>query len=576
MAEPAPVAAAPARLKVPPHSNEAEQSLLGGLMLDEHAWDKIADKLGSGDFYLPQHRIIFEVMADLANTNKPLDIVTLSGALSTRAILDRVGGNAYLTELVDATIGTSNLETYAEIVKERSTLRQLIRAANEITDIAFLPEGRSSADVLDEAEQRVFEIGEDRLNESGPRIVAPLVDAAFQKIDELSKSRNPITGLATGFDDLDGKTSGFQDSDLIIIAARPSMGKTALMVNIAEHAVIADESDAGAVLIFSMEQPADQLVMRMLSSLGRIDQTAMRWGNMRDEDWPRFNSARIQLREKQLYIDDTAALTPNDLRARARRIKREAGGLKMIMVDYLQLMRPSRDQDNRTNEISEISRSLKAIAKEMKCPLVACSQLNRSLESRNDKRPYMSDLRESGAIEQDADVILFIYRDEVYNEETADKGIAEIIIGKQRNGPVGTIKAHLHAGTDPVRQPRRERCLRHPHAPARSSRLRPGRRTAVMAKAKVAFVCADCGAEHNKWQGQCAACGEWNTLREFILPKASQATGRGQGRGRLLGHVAAFGPADRDQHHRPRAYPVRFRGTRPCPSAVASYRARWH
>ncbi|MCY3623355.1 MAG: replicative DNA helicase [Gammaproteobacteria bacterium] len=439
MAEPAPVAPAPVRLKVPPHSNEAEQSLLGGLMLDEHAWDKVADKLGPADFYLPQHRIIFEVMADLANTNKPLDIVTLSGALSTRAILDRVGGNPYLTELVDATLGTSNLETYAEIVKERSTLRQLIHAANEITDIAFLPEGRSSAEVLDAAEQRVFEIGEDRLNESGPRIVAPLVDEAFEKIDALSKSRNPITGLATGFNDLDGKTAGFQDSDLVIIAARPAMGKTALMVNIAEHAVVADQTE-GAVLIFSMEQPADQLVMRMLSSLGRIDQTSMRWGNMSDDDWPRFNSARIQLREKPLYIDDTAALTPNDLRARARRVKREAGGLRMIMVDYLQLMRPSREQDNRTNEISEISRSLKAIAKEMKCPLVACSQLNRSLESRNDKRPYMSDLRESGAIEQDADLILFIYRDEVYNEQTEDKGVAEIIIGKQRNGPVGTIK----------------------------------------------------------------------------------------------------------------------------------------
>ena len=440
MAEPAPVAPAPARLKVPPHSNEAEQSLLGGLMLDEYAWDKIADKLESADFYLPQHRIIFDAMADLANANKPLDIVTLSGALSTRAILDRVGGNAYLTELVDATLGTSNLGTYAEIVKERSTLRQLIRAANDITDIAFLPEGRSSAEVLDEAEQRVFEIGEDRLDEAGPRIVAPLVDEAFQKIDELSRSRNPITGLGTGFTDLDGKTAGFQNSDLIIIAARPSMGKTALMVNIAEHAVMADDAESGAVLIFSMEQPADQLVMRMLSSLGRIDQTSMRWGNMSDADWPRFNSARIQLREKPLYIDDTAALTPNDLRARARRVKREAGGLRMIMVDYLQLMRPSREQDNRTNEISEISRSLKAIAKEMKCPLVACSQLNRSLESRTDKRPYMSDLRESGAIEQDADVILFIYRDEVYNEQTEDKGIAEIIIGKQRNGPVGTIK----------------------------------------------------------------------------------------------------------------------------------------
>ena len=440
MAEPAPVAPAPARLKVPPHSNEAEQSLLGGLMLDEHAWDKVSDKLDPADFYLPQHKIVFEAMAELANTNKPLDIVTLSGALTTRGILDRVGGNAYLTELVDATLGTSNLETYAEIVKERSTLRQLIRAANDITDIAFLPEGRSSAEVLDEAEQRVFEIGEDRLNESGPQLVDRLVDEAFEKIDALSKSRNPITGLATGFSDLDGKTAGFQNSDLIIIAARPSMGKTALMVNIAEHAVISDGDDSGAVLIFSMEQPADQLVMRMLSSLGRIDQTSMRWGNMSDEDWPRFNSARIQLREKPLYIDDTAALTPNDLRARARRVKREAGGLRMIMVDYLQLMRPSREQDNRTNEISEISRSLKAIAKEMKCPVVACSQLNRSLESRNDKRPYMSDLRESGAIEQDADVILFIYRDEVYNEQTEDKGMAEIIIGKQRNGPVGTIK----------------------------------------------------------------------------------------------------------------------------------------
>ena len=440
MAEPAPVSAAPARLKVPPHSNEAEQSLLGGLMLDEHAWDKIADKLTAADFYLPQHRIVFDVMTDLANTSKPLDVVTLSGALSARAILDRVGGNPYLAELVDRTLGTANIETYADIVKERSTLRRLIRTANDIADTAFLPEGKSSAEVLDLAEQSVFEIGEDRLKESGPRIVAPLVDAAVDRVQFLSETRNPITGLATGFSDLDRKTAGFQPSDLIIIAARPSMGKTALMVNIAEHAVIGDRSSDGAVLIFSMEQPADQLVMRMLSSLGRIDQTALRWGNMRNDDWPRFDTARIQLRDKPLYIDDTAALTPSDLRARARRVKREAGGLKMIMVDYMQLMRPTREQDNRTNEISEISRSLKAIAKEMKCPLVACSQLNRSLESRNEKRPYMSDLRESGAIEQDADLILFIYRDEVYNPETEDQGIAEIIIGKQRNGPIGTIK----------------------------------------------------------------------------------------------------------------------------------------
>jgi len=440
MAEPAPASSPSDRLKTPPHSNEAEQSLLGGLMLDEHAWDRIADKLTAADFYFPQHRIIFEVMEELANGNKPLDVVTVSGAMSSRAILDRAGGNAYLAELVDRTLGTSNIDTYADIVKDRSTLRQLIRVSNEIADAAFLPEGRSSAVVLDEAEERVFAIGEDRIKEAGPQIVATLADAAYEKVDALAKAKNPITGLATGFGDLDRKTAGFQPSDLIIIAARPSMGKTALMVNIAEHAVMAEETGPGAVLVFSMEQPADQLVMRMLSSLGRIDQTAMRWGNMRDTDWASFDSSRILLRDKPLYIDDTAALTPNDIRTRARRVRREAGELKMIMVDYLQLMRPSKEQDNRTSEISEISRSLKAIAKEMRCPLVACSQLNRSLESRNDKRPYMSDLRESGAIEQDADVILFIYRDEVYNPDSDDKGLAEIIISKQRNGPIGTIK----------------------------------------------------------------------------------------------------------------------------------------
>ena len=442
MAEPVPISGAAPRLRVPPHSNEAEQSVLGGLMLDELAWDKIADKLTAGDFYLPQHRIIYEVMADLANTNKPLDEVTLSGALSSRAILDRVGGIPYLAELVDATLGTSNIESYAEIVKERSTLRRLIRAANEISDSAFMPEGRTSAEVLDAAEQRVFEIGEERLKESGPRLVGPLVQEAMDKIHELANSKNPITGLASGFSDLDRKTAGFQNSELIIIAARPSMGKTALMVNIAEHAVMSNDS-GGAVLVFSLEQPADQLVMRMLSSLGRIDQTAMRIGNLKDTDWDRFDGARMQLKDRPLFIDDTAALTPNDVRARSRRVAREAGGLKMIMVDYLQLMRPSRDQENRTNEISEISRSLTAIAKEMKCPLIACSQLNRGVENRPNKRPHMSDLRESGAIEQDADVILFIYRDEVYNEETEDKGIAEIIIGKQRNGPIGTIKLNF-------------------------------------------------------------------------------------------------------------------------------------
>ena len=448
MAEPAPASDAPVRLKVPPHSIEAEQSFLGGLMLDEYAWLKAADKVAAADFYRPSHRIIFDVMAELSNANQPLDVVTLSEALLSRALLEKAGGNAYLAELVEGTPGASNVAAYADIVKERATLRRLIAAANEIADMAFLPEGRSSADVLDSAEQRIFEIGESDADDSMPRRIHLLTDALADRLDVLAKSGKSITGVASGFDDLDRRTAGFQDSDLVIVAARPSMGKTALMVNMAEHAVMKNRNDDGthsddAVLIFSLEQPADQLVMRMLSSLGQIDQTRMRTGHLDQRDWDRFSSARAQIKDKPLYIDDTPALTPNELRTRARRVAREAGGLKMIMVDYLQLMRPSARHENRTNEISEISRSLKAIAKEMKCPLVACSQLNRSLESRTNKRPYMSDLRESGAIEQDADLILFIYRDEVYDPDTADKGIAEIIIGKQRNGPIGTVRLNF-------------------------------------------------------------------------------------------------------------------------------------
>ena len=442
MADPSPVSEAPApiRLKVPPHSIEAEQSFLGGLMLDEIAWFKTSDKVRPEDFYRPAHRIIFEVMGELAEQNSPLDEVILSEALSSRGLLEKAGGNAYLAELVESTPGATNAAAYAAIVKERATLRRLISAANEIAESAFLPEGRDSAEVLDHAEQVVFEIGEDQIKDTMPRPIRQLTDDVANKLEWLEKSGKSITGVPSGFDDLDRKTAGFQPSDLIIVAARPSMGKTALVVNMAEHAVMTNDDEDGAVLIFSMEQPADQLVMRMLSSLGRIDQTRMRTGNLHADDWDRFGGARAQIKDKPLYIDGTPALTPNDLRARARRVAREAGGLKMIMVDYLQLMRPSSRQDNRTNEISEISRSLKAIAMEMKCPLVACSQLNRSLESRQDKRPYMSDLRESGAIEQDADLILFIYRDEVYNPNSEDKGLAEIIIGKQRNGPIGMVK----------------------------------------------------------------------------------------------------------------------------------------
>ena len=445
MAEPAAAHDAPIRLKVPPHSIEAEQSLLGGLMLDEAAWLKVADKLEPVDFYRPAHRIVFEVMAQLANVNQPLDPVTMSQALSGRALLDKVGGNGYLAELVDGTPGASNVGAYADIVKEQATLRRLISVANEISEAAFLPEGRSSAEVLDEAEQKVFEIGEDRIRETSPRRIGQLADHVADKLEALAATGNTITGVASGFIDLDRYTAGFQDSDLVIIAARPSMGKTALMVNIAEHAVSGTDDD-GAVLVFSLEQPADQLVMRLLSSVGRIDQTRMRTGHLHSDDWDRFGSARAQIKDKPLYIDDTPALTPNDLRTRARRVAREAGGLKMVMVDYMQLMRPSGKHENRTNEIAEISRSLKAIAKEMNCPLVACSQLNRSLESRTDKRPHMSDLRESGAIEQDADVILFIYRDEVYNPDSADKGMAEIIISKQRNGPANKT---VHLNFDP-------------------------------------------------------------------------------------------------------------------------------
>jgi replicative DNA helicase len=430
---------ATAQLKVPPHSVEAEQSVLGGLMLNNDAWLNVADLLTSRDFYRAQHQIIFEAMADLANANEPLDAITLSEALNSRGLLDKAGGISFLAEIAEMTPGASNVLAYAHIVRERSTLRQLISVANRIAESAFQPQGRLSSELLDQAESEVFRIHEGRLREGGPEPVVPLLTRAVERIEALYSSRNPITGLPTGFDDLDKKTAGLQPSDLIIVAGRPSMGKTAFAMNIVEHALMTDAP--GAVLVFTMEMPSEQLIMRMLSSLGRIDQTRMRTGDMHDDDWPRFTSAVSQLKDKALYMDDTAALTPNELRVRARRVAREAGGLKLIVVDYLQLMSPNRELDNnRTGEITEISRSLKAIARQMRCPLIGISQLNRGVESRNDKRPLMSDLRESGAIEQDADLILMVYRDEVYNPESPDKGVAEIIIGKQRNGPIGKVR----------------------------------------------------------------------------------------------------------------------------------------
>ena len=440
MAEPAPDFPQTSRLKVPPHSIEAEQSVLGGLMLDDRAWERVADKLEPSDFYRPNHRIIFEVMRELANDLQPLDVVTLSEALRSRGLVEKSGGAAYLAEVAESTPAASNVGAYADIVRERSTLRQLLGAANEIAESAFAPEGRTSSDLLNEAEQAVFRISEGRLKDGGPQPITPLLTEASERIDQLSKSGSRITGLATGFGDLDEKTAGFQASDLIVIAGRPAMGKTALAVNIAEYAVMHDEADKRAVIVFSMEQPTEQLVVRILSSLGSIDQEHLRRGQLRDDEWDWLASALGQLKGKPLYIDDTPALTPNDIRTRTRRVARETGGVKLIVVDYMQLMRTVEKVENRTLEISEISRNLKAIAKEMRCPVVALSQLNRSLESRENKRPRMSDLRESGAIEQDADVILFIYREEVYNPETEKKGLAELIIGKQRNGPIGTIE----------------------------------------------------------------------------------------------------------------------------------------
>ena len=441
MPETAPERPAPTRLKVPPHSIEAEQSVLGGIMLNNLAWDTVADKLHEEDFFRPNHRVLFRVMTALANDTQPLDAVTLGGALQARGLVEQSGGLHYLAELAEATPAVSNVGAHADIVRERAILRELIRAANEIAESAYAPEDRASQTLVEEAEHAVFRISEGRRKDEGPRLLSPLLGEAKTRIEQLYKSKDPITGVATGFEDLDRKTAGLQKSDLIVVAGRPSMGKTALAVNIAEYAVMHGQEEDGAVVVFSLEQPAEQLVMRLLSSLTHIDQSRLRVGRMLDDDWPKLDSALTLLRDKPLYIDDSPALTPVEIRARARRVERETSRrLKLIVVDYMQLMRSAEKRvETRTLELSEISRSLKSIAKEMNCPVVALSQLNRSVESRENKRPRLADLRESGAIEQDADVILFIYREEVYDPETENKGLAELIIGKQRNGPTGMV-----------------------------------------------------------------------------------------------------------------------------------------
>jgi len=424
-------------LKVPPHSIEAEQSVLGGLLLDNSSWDKIADLLVENDFYRHDHRLIFRAIANLFEQSQPVDVITLAEHHDKHGELDQVGELAYLGMLARNTPSAANIVAYGSIVRERSVLRQLISVGTTISNAAFNPEGLSSADMLDQAEKQVFEIAEKGAKRGGGFVqVKEVLGKVVDRIDTLFESDSPITGLSTGFTDFDMQTSGLQPADLVIVAGRPSMGKTTFAMNLAENAAIKSKEP---VAVFSMEMPADSLAMRMLSSLGQIDQHRLRSGQLNDDDWPRLTSAIAILNEAPLFIDDTAALTVTELRARARRLKREHG-LSLIVIDYIQLMQGSgKAGENRTTEVSEISRSLKALAKELDVPVIALSQLNRSLEQRPNKRPVMSDLRESGAIEQDADLIVFIYRDEVYNEDSPEKGKAEIIIGKQRNGPIGTV-----------------------------------------------------------------------------------------------------------------------------------------
>ena len=422
----------------PPHSVEAEQAVLGGLMLDNMRLEAVREVLSERDFYRDDHRQIFLRMCELAEEDQPLDVITLSEELHRHEELERVGGLGYLTELAANTPSAANILAYANIVRERSTLRQLISVAQEISKSGYNPLGLDADDLLQIAEKRVAEIAEDRPKEGRLTDLNALLKDTVQRIDELFRSGSDLTGVSSGLEDLDQRTSGWQPGELVILAARPSMGKTALALNFVESSIF---TQTRPTLVFSMEMPSAALVMRMMSSIGRIDQGKIRNGKLTEEDWPKLSAAVSKMKDKPLFIDDTPGLSPTEMRARVRRIAREHGNPAMIMVDYLQLMQLSGPSEGRTQEISEISRSLKAMAKEFDCPVIALSQLNRGVEQRPNKRPMNSDLRESGAIEQDADVILFIYRDEYYNEDSPDKGIAELILGKQRNGEIGTCRA---------------------------------------------------------------------------------------------------------------------------------------
>jgi replicative DNA helicase len=433
---PAPQFATVDNLKVPPHSIEGEQAVLGGLLLSARAFDQVADVITESDFYREDHRLIFRAIHELSNKGKPCDAVTVTEWFESHGKVDQVDGGDYISQLVSNTPSAANVKAYAEIVREKSILRQLIDVGAEITSGVFSSDGRDSRELLEDAERQVFAIADQGMRSTAGFVsVQDTIKEAIEKIQELHEFEGEITGTPTGFKDFDKLTAGLQDSDLIIIAGRPAMGKTTLAMNIAESAAIKNNVP---VAIFSMEMSALQLVMRLFSSLGQIDQTRLRTGNLDELDWPKLTSAMNLLHKSKLFIDETPALSPSELRARARRLKREHN-IGMIVVDYLQLMSVPGSKENRATEIAEISRSLKAIAKELHLPVIALSQLNRALEQRPNKRPIMADLRESGAIEQDADLIVFIYRDEVYNVDTPDKGKAEIIIGKHRNGPTDTV-----------------------------------------------------------------------------------------------------------------------------------------
>jgi len=423
-----------------PHSLEAEQSLLGGLMLDNERWDSISDKIVANDFFQNSHKLIFQEMQYLFQIGQPIDLITLSESLEQKGRLESVGRFSYLAELSKNTPSASNISSYAKIIKERSIVREIMITAKKIIEVGFNPQGKNSKELLNYAESNICKISEKILESiPGPKNIEEVLSSTLSTIEKMYK--NPyhgITGLNTGYQDLNKKTSGLQSSDFIIIAARPSMGKTTFAMNLCENIAMIYEKP---VLIFSLEMSGEQIMMRILSSLSRVHQTQMRTGQLNDEDWSRISGTiNVLLKKKNMYIDDSTNITPTEIRSRAKKLYREKKGLSLIMIDYLQLMKVPSFGENRTLEIAEISRTLKSLAKELKIPIIALSQLNRSLEQRSDKRPVNSDLRESGSLEQDADLIMFIYRDEIYHENTDLKGIAEIIIGKQRNGPIGTIK----------------------------------------------------------------------------------------------------------------------------------------